>query len=1716
MALDPFEFKVVADLQGIQDYQRQLQATQNISRQVGQAVEQSLSAALKDAARGLGSGQDDYRRAGRKMGDAFGDGFRSGLDGIRNLVGNFAQGIAQGVGQQITQGVSTALRQGLGALTDRTAFNSFDGAKAGLRSLGADVDDLERRAVAASKALGGVASRREILSSSYDIVSSGFQGRDAIDIAAASKKASIAAPNGTGQLADSAVIGDAATSVLNAYGLAAKDVNAVISQMIGTVNAGKIEIGEYASLIGQIASTAAGAKVPLDELNTMIATATVAGVPASSAVAGFRQAISSILKPTAEAAKYAKSLGIEFNSSALESKGFIGLLEDIKAKGAGSTEGLTQLFGSVEAVGSIAPVVSKLGKEFDSLKETVVGVNLDEAFEKGSKSVAVMAAKMEALREELALKGQTAIAPIFEAGAEAMARLLEHLNEGGVLFEGLNQAASNFRDYLAENPAVIAAMAEGIAALAQDGVNLLTQGIQQFTATLQENPTLLSDLAARLGEAVVFTTQFAQGVGEALASIVQILQPAIDLVGALSGGGTASGTMASNLGQAVTYGLALGGVVTIVSSLASLVLSISTGVAAIPGLIAGIGAAATTVGTILGGISAAAITPIVLAVGAIAITVKNIIDYTQNWGDVVLGVKQTIEDAKNATLEHLPGLDLIQGGWMAADAAIKIGWDSIRGQGEAIDRNLSQSQVFSGVWENVKGVVSGVAEAFTGLIGGAIDGLISKAQELLGMLSQAGNANTGASGLVAAGNVALGNVSGLSASAQKTLQTPGFVDKLSAVANYIGAKPQDLLQAMLYESAGSLDPAKKGPHVPGMGRATGLIQFMPETARGLGTSEGAMERMSALQQLDYVKKYFEPFKGQLGNYTQLYRTIHGGNPNANLDASDGYRTTREAIAEAEKMYGPIAKAALSVSAPRPGAFGVGGVGQVDPTMAGRATLQRTGVMDDTGLENLVLRVADAQGRVMGEYLTNSGIRSTQGNFAHRNAAGVNNPLEYGTYSIGGSQAAYDVPGMRSNFYATDPKFSTARGGIGFHLDGNRSTSPGSAGCIVFKSEADFNSFQETLRKSGAKELVFKDGRTLTQQVQQRVSQTSNAARGASSNIVGVQPKKKNGESTAAGVQEIGEAAVITESEVMRKAAEEAARIRQREDATLQGRRQAEAAKRQQDAELARQNLEKKKAASTSPEAKSAIDREIQLLSTKAQHTEQILALEQKRDDLLLARDRKVKDLASGDENTKNAAQALPDFSAQISAYNTLIGQQRTIRANALETIKLGDRANQSEADRVAAIQRRQQAAADAWAAEKAGLELQKQQAALIDPLQALQIGHLLERREAQERYNSSLQDELDKLTEIEKALAELASAGQENSPEAARLRETRKSIHESTAGQGRAYDTESKTLSLRQQRELEQGQRQRARNTLGRDEFLAGPGIEAREKVSDKMRQSGNVEGANRVAKEAAIMKQQLKYRGDLLELEERIAEFRAQGVAISEQDAQLMRQQVEAMNSLDLSNINNQFDTFKSELLPQIQDSVGGFFKTLLDGSKSVGEAFEDMLGSILDSIFTFAANQIVSSIFGGMFGGGAGMGGGGGILSILGFADGGTIPRADHSSLRQGRGAIAEALRREGPNSVLAALTPGERVLNLAQTRALEAHPVRDEILNFARGGLVPGGAMTAAMQRGGDSATINLSVQGGESSTGTDWRMVARVAQQAATAEIGRQKKPRGLLS
>ena len=91
-----------------------------------------------------------------------------------------------------------------------------------------------------------------------------------------------------------------------------------------------------------------------------------------------------------------------------------------------------------------------------------------------------------------------------------------------------------------------------------------------------------------------------------------------------------------------------------------------------------------------------------------------------------------------------------------------------------------------------------------------------------------------------------------------------FITKVKTISKSLNINPNWLLLVMWKESRINPKALNKD------GGASGLIQFIPSTAKGLGTTIEDIRNMDAIEQLDYVYKYFKPFIGKLNSAQDLY------------------------------------------------------------------------------------------------------------------------------------------------------------------------------------------------------------------------------------------------------------------------------------------------------------------------------------------------------------------------------------------------------------------------------------------------------------------------------------------------------------------------------------------------------------------------------------------------------------------------------------------------------------------------------------------------------------------------------------------------------------------------------------------------------------------------------------------------------------------------------
>jgi hypothetical protein len=131
------------------------------------------------------------------------------------------------------------------------------------------------------------------------------------------------------------------------------------------------------------------------------------------------------------------------------------------------------------------------------------------------------------------------------------------------------------------------------------------------------------------------------------------------------------------------------------------------------------------------------------------------------------------------------------------------------------------------------------------------------------------------------------------------ITNPQFKIKVITICERLRIDPNHLMACMYNESM--LDPAK--PNIKdGKVVAIGLIQFMESTAHLLGTSIAALGKMTEVQQLDFVEKFFAPHKGRLKNVADLYSAMFCVFAIGKGDEFVCY--SKNGVTHGDKYYGP--------------------------------------------------------------------------------------------------------------------------------------------------------------------------------------------------------------------------------------------------------------------------------------------------------------------------------------------------------------------------------------------------------------------------------------------------------------------------------------------------------------------------------------------------------------------------------------------------------------------------------------------------------------------------------------------------------------------------------------------------------------------------------------------------------------------------------------------
>lgn len=233
---------------------------------------------------------------------------------------------------------------------------------------------------------------KELAETQYSAISSGVSAAESM---LASVQASKLAVAGFGDANSSLKL---VTATMNVYGQTGQDaMSAISNKLMVTQNLGVTTVAELSNSLGGLTPVANSANLGIDELMSGMASLTKNGLKTEEAVAAYKGVLVSVIKPSKEAAKVAKKLGIDFSVGAIKSKGFAGFLEDVREKTGGSTEVMGQLFGNVRALsGSLILTGKGLGDfktSMDAMANSAGAV--DEAYKIATGSIGFKVDKMK-------------------------------------------------------------------------------------------------------------------------------------------------------------------------------------------------------------------------------------------------------------------------------------------------------------------------------------------------------------------------------------------------------------------------------------------------------------------------------------------------------------------------------------------------------------------------------------------------------------------------------------------------------------------------------------------------------------------------------------------------------------------------------------------------------------------------------------------------------------------------------------------------------------------------------------------------------------------------------------------------------------------------------------------------------------------------------------------------------------------------------------------------------------------------------------------------------------------------------------------------------------------------------------------------------------------------------------------------------------------------
>lgn len=168
----------------------------------------------------------------------------------------------------------------------------------------------------------------QIAEGMFFVTSAGFRGAAAMRVLRASALASAAG------LGDVHTVADAVTSAVNAYGESVLSASHATDALVAGVRLGKMPVDALAGAVGQVLPVASAVGVSFQELVAISAGVSRIGGNVNRTMTGMRFLLTALVKPSSQAAKVLKSVGISGTQlmDSIKKRGLLATLQDLRSR----------------------------------------------------------------------------------------------------------------------------------------------------------------------------------------------------------------------------------------------------------------------------------------------------------------------------------------------------------------------------------------------------------------------------------------------------------------------------------------------------------------------------------------------------------------------------------------------------------------------------------------------------------------------------------------------------------------------------------------------------------------------------------------------------------------------------------------------------------------------------------------------------------------------------------------------------------------------------------------------------------------------------------------------------------------------------------------------------------------------------------------------------------------------------------------------------------------------------------------------------------------------------------------------------------------------------------------------------------------------------------------------------------------------------------------